>query len=56
MYDRVLNTLLVSAPQYKYNIKLSKGRSECCEKKTEKKEFDERNAGTWVRILFFIHS
>ena len=37
-------------------MKFSKGRSEHCERKQKRNEFDERNAGTWVRILSFIYS
>ena len=57
MSGRVLNTLLISTPQGKYNIKLSKGRSECYDYDVQKRnEFDERNAGTWVRTLSFMYS
>ena len=40
----------------KYNTKFSKGRSEHCKRKQKRNEFDEGNAGTWVRILSFIYS
>ena len=49
--NSVLNTLLIATPQCKYN----KGRSELCERKQKRNEFDERNARTWVRILSFIY-
>ena len=56
MFGIVLNTLMISAPQYKYKIKFSKGRSECCQRKQKRNKFDERNAGIWLRILSFIYS
>ena len=54
MFGKFLNTLM-STPQYKYNIKFSKGRSERCERKQKRNEFNERNAGTQARILFLIY-
>ena len=54
MFDRVLKTPLIATPQCKQNIKFSKGRSERCERKQKRNEFDKRNAKTWVRILSFI--
>ena len=56
MFGRVLNTILISTPKCKYNIKFSNGRSQRCERKQKRNEYDERNARTWVRILSFIYS
>ena len=56
MFGRVLITLLISALQFKYNIKFSKGRSERCKTKQKRNEFYERNAGTWGKIISFIYS
>ena len=36
--------------------KVFKGQTRTLRKKTEKKWFDERNSGTWIRILSFIYS
>ena len=46
MSGSVLNRLLISTPRGKYNIKFSKGRSERCERKKKRIDFDERHAGT----------
>ena len=54
MFDRVLDTLLILTSQGICTIKFSKRRSECCERKQKRNEFDERNAGTWVRVLVVI--
>ena len=56
MFDRVplIATPLIATPQCKQNIKFSKGRSERCERKQKRNEFDKRNAKTWVRILSVI--
>ena len=45
--------LLISTPHCKCDIKYSRRRSKHCQR-TEKNEFDGKNAGTWVRILSFI--
>ena len=42
-----------STPQFIYNIKFSKRRSEHCERKQKR---NKGNARTWVRILSFIYS
>ena len=55
MFGRVQNTLLISTPQFKYNIKFSKERSERFERKQKRSELNERNARTRVRILCFIY-
>ena len=55
MFDRALNMLLISVPQRKYNAKFSKGRPECCKRKQEKSEFDERNAwNNGKNFIFYI--
>ena len=47
---------IYSTPQRKHNMKFSKGTFERSERKHKRNESDERNAGTWVRILSLMHS
>ena len=54
MFGRFLNTLLISTPQCKYNIKFSKKRSELCERKQKRNDFDERNARTFLKRLTLV--
>ena len=56
MFGRVQNTFLISTPQFKCNIRFSKERSERFERKQKRSELNERNARTWVRVLYFICS
>lgn len=62
MFDRLLNTLVMSTPQRKYNTKFSKGGPERCKKnnnKTKQKykinEFNEINTRIQVRILSYTY-
>ena len=54
MLGRVLNTLLISTPQCKYNTKFSKGRSERCERKQKRNEFDERKREHGNSFIFYL--